>query len=715
MAKGIYVGVSETEKLTTFSDCPFPNFTTNTATDKYGTWTVSCSSQRNSTTYAAYNAFDTDTGTLWGSGKLTTNFAYVQLDFPQGVSIKPTTVMMTYASCGTGSCVQGYNPDTGEWVTIGNTSQLSTSDKVERFEYSGTVYFTAIRAYANAYSGSYAYVSNLKITAGTIKNVGQYTIAHKVTKAYVGAAEESLVVNGDFSNGLNGWILYDSNNYLSASTSEGILTLTMTSRSNNTWQTMISEKSFYFGNVGDLLYVSFEYSYNVDSVAADSYDDKCMIYIDNGSYDAFVSITNTSQAKTRYSNIFTSKDTNLHSFRFGMVGSANQYITISGIKLYNLTALYGAGNEPTQEWCDNNLEALKNLYKSKNGVARKVKKGYIGVGGVARPFFSAERKLEYYGTAESLTLSKIAFNGTSVGNYAIFAGGYDGNNVTATADAYGKNLAKSTPTSLSTARMSLASAKTNNYALFAGGQNNSSTYYKIVDAYDASLARSTPTALIIAVTLASGASAGNYAIFAGGYDGSERANVNAYDENLTRTNPTALSLAVRSLAGTNVGEYAIFAGGYTTVGKANAAAYNSSLVKTVLANLSVGRGYLAAASVGDYALFAGGNNTSGVYRNEVDSYNSSLVKTTPTELSVARQELSGASVDGYAIFAGGSDGSVKTTVDAYDVLLARSTPAFLSLARRALVGASVGDYAIFAGGQNASSTRYKMVDVYQTV
>ena len=84
-------------------------------------------------------------------------------------------------------------------------------------------------------------------------------------------------------------------------------------------------------------------------------------------------------------------------------------------------------------------------------------------------------------------------------------------------------LIRSTPTALSVARYALAGASVGNYALFAGGYDGSN-YRNTVDAYDASLVRSTPTALSVARYALAGASVGNYALFAGGYDGSNYRN-----------------------------------------------------------------------------------------------------------------------------------------------------------------------------------------------
>ena len=181
---------------------------------------------------------------------------------------------------------------------------------------------------------------------------------------------------------------------------------------------------------------------------------------------------------------------------------------------YDLTALYGAGNEPTLEWCDANIELLENLYKQQNSKARKVKKGYIGVAGIARPFFSAEQKLEYYGTADNLSTTKYRLAATSVGNYALFGGGYASSVYESTIDTYTSSLVKGTATDLSSARSYLAATNVGNYALFGGG--NASSALKIVDTYTSTLVKGTATHLSQSKGCLAATSVGNYALFGGG-------------------------------------------------------------------------------------------------------------------------------------------------------------------------------------------------------
>lgn len=75
-----------------------------------------------------------------------------------------------------------------------------------------------------------------------------------------------------------------------------------------------------------------------------------------------------------------------------------------GLTLVDLTAAFGAGNEPDQAWCDANIpftkttatvsrgtaHNVKNMFIGVDGKARKVKKAYVGVNSVARLFYQSK-------------------------------------------------------------------------------------------------------------------------------------------------------------------------------------------------------------------------------------------------------------------------------------------------------------------------------------
>ena len=73
--------------------------------------------------------------------------------------------------------------------------------------------------------------------------------------------------------------------------------------------------------------------------------------------------------------------------------------------------------------------------------------------------------------------------GVSVGNYALFAGGWGDDGYSSTIDAYNTDLVHSTPATLSVARCDFAGASVGDYALFAGGQDDDGYHRDTVDAY----------------------------------------------------------------------------------------------------------------------------------------------------------------------------------------------------------------------------------------
>lgn len=213
--------------------------------------------------------------------------------------------------------------------------------------------------------------------------VGVDSKARKVTKAYIGVAEDSLVANGDFSNGLNGWDLTNVNDgYISATVINDYLRVEMLKEKvgikilqTNPYSVVVGHVYYYGGYIkvpSDLSLLS-GISLNAAAVSI-TYD---------GMWHLCSRVVTATSTGSQGLYLFMG-NSGVNSLAIG------EWIEVKDIKLYDLTAMYGAGNEPTKNWCDNNLEALKELYKSQNGIARKIKKGYIGVNGVARLFYKSE-------------------------------------------------------------------------------------------------------------------------------------------------------------------------------------------------------------------------------------------------------------------------------------------------------------------------------------
>ena len=131
---------------------------------------------------------------------------------------------------------------------------------------------------------------------------------------------------------------------------------------------------------------------------------------------------------------------------------------------------------------NNVAKKIKGGYIGIDGVAKKIKKAYIGVGGVARPCWGGGGELTYYGTVTALSTARRYLAATSVGDYALFGGGYGGD-FSAVVDAYNSSLVRSTPPALSKARGSLAATSVGDYALFGGGYIGNDSVTNVVDAY----------------------------------------------------------------------------------------------------------------------------------------------------------------------------------------------------------------------------------------
>lgn len=359
---------------------------------------------------------------------------------------------------------------------------------------------------------------------------------------------------------------------------------------------------------------------------------------------------------------------------------------------------------------------VKKGYIGVGGKARKIKKAYVGVGGVARPFWGGG-ELAYYGEVTPLSQARSRAGATSVGNYAIFAGG--GTSLTSglpNVDAYNGSLVRSTPASLSDYANYPAATTVGNYAIFAGGFVHKTagnvTPYKTVTAYNASLTKSTATSMDATTGYQAAATVGNYALIGGGvkyaWSWSIVSTMYSYNSSLTKGTPAALTTARADAAAASVGNYAVFAGG--TVSKdaygrpwvsstfdmtTAVEAYDSSLTKTAVTSLDSYATGMAATSVGNYVLFGGGDRLQS--SETIDAYDSSLTKVYPkSDLSRNQYKATATTIGGFAIFAVGNK-----VVEAYDESLTKSIPAELPYNCYYGASASVGNYALFAIGDSS--------------
>lgn len=358
--------------------------------------------------------------------------------------------------------------------------------------------------------------------------------------------------------------------------------------------------------------------------------------------------------------------------------------------------------------------------------ARRVRKAYIGKNGVAKSFFSDLRTIIYGGRTNaplrmghsgSLTGNFGVINnvaGASVGNYAIFAGGDNGqsneHNYTDGVNAYDSSLTAQNIAQLSFSsvtdkwRSGMLSGVINNKAVFAGGYYLYKPLFSKVKvfrrpealSYNTSLTQTQLTDLSSSKCNCATANTTNHLIFAGWVNNTNSNTTDAYDNSLTRSTITALGTARYYLAGASIGEYAIFAGGKDdSTSYSLVECYDAALTKHTLENLSAIRTNFQGASFAGYAVFGGGT-TATPY---IDRYNASLTRDTTIALSSSRSNTAtgtlGSGIDKRLIFAGGDNKS--TVVDVFDASFTRTSYS-LSTGRTEATIVSVGNYALVAGG-----------------
>ena len=335
-------------------------------------------------------------------------------------------------------------------------------------------------------------------------------------------------------------------------------------------------------------------------------------------------------------------------------------------------------------------------------VARKIKKAYIGIGGVARPCWSGG-KLEYYGTITGgdLTRGSDKIGGTSNNKYAIFGGGTNssyGNRLEVY--GYNENLTKTVATNLSncSTEASMCTGSNGKYGIFAGGYQyyRGDKFYNTIDAYDETLTKATAT-LSTNINRHSGTKVGNYSVHLGGKTSSaqESGLVTAIDKSLTVQYLTQVTTGgYSSRESTN--KYAMFGrNGYSTL-----YAYDDQLTQTVHESPINGAFNDSAAATGNAVVFI--EQYSYGYSGNIACDNNFTFSTiAKPERNYSNQM--GCSFGDFAMFVGGvnwsgSQGYNTTDSYAYDSSLVLTQIGSLKYTRAYGAAKAVGNYAVVAGG-----------------
>ena len=279
------------------------------------------------------------------------------------------------------------------------------------------------------------------------------------------------------------------------------------------------------------------------------------------------------------------------------------------------------------------------------------------------------------GTATSLTYGFSNLVSASVGEHVLFGGGRCTNSPSSDMYAYSTaSVIQSKPYFLTNnVNGDCAATSVGNYALFGGGYNNGSVYFSSVDTYDTSLTKGTAADLTVAKQYLKATSIGNYALFAGGCGNYYNYNktVDTYNTSLTKGTATDLTYGRAGLGATSVGDYALFAGGYDNSNSFDIVeVYNNALTKCNSITLSQAFiNFNIAITIKNYALFGLGVVPNTYNRsNVINIYNKSLTRSIinhPTNLS----NSGCANVNNFLLVGGGSSSNYYYYADvlAYEV------------------------------------------------
>lgn len=267
-------------------------------------------------------------------------------------------------------------------------------------------------------------------------------------------------------------------------------------------------------------------------------------------------------------------------------------------------------------------------------------------------------------TAPAL-LSEGRYNlaATTLGQWTFFGGGdrLDPKNSistrvyvsTAVVDAYNESLTRDSAHPLSAASGGLGAATVGNWALFGGGYDiGAKSYRSFVCGYTTTLAAVPVAAPILAgqsqKTVAQASPDGKYALFAS-YD-----TITAYNEDLVKSVPTVMSVSRSGYAAATAGGYTLFAGGFLSTSASVVDAYDQFLTRTTPQALNVGRNGPVGATLDGYAIFTGGKNppSSYAYQQGFEVYDAYLVRTGGSQ-GIVGEGAGAAAVGGFALFAGG--------------------------------------------------------------
>ena len=171
-------------------------------------------------------------------------------------------------------------------------------------------------------------------------------IARKVKKGYIGVSP-NLVKNGDFSNGFENWNQVKPD-YVNYEIEDGKCKLTPITPYTTNYVLLRQGFGGYKISTGNVAYYALKYKAKLTNSGA-------YVAVRGETLKLYSSETETF-ASTR--TVLATDDSGVQITGINGLGEGD-YIILDDVKIYDLTNIFGAGNEPTKEWCDANLEALE--------------------------------------------------------------------------------------------------------------------------------------------------------------------------------------------------------------------------------------------------------------------------------------------------------------------------------------------------------------------
>lgn len=317
-----------------------------------------------------------------------------------------------------------------------------------------------------------------------------------------------------------------------------------------------------------------------------------------------------------------------------------------------------------------------------------------------------------------------------VAGQVLIAGGRAVNSLFATVDIYDDASGRWSTASLSVARTNLAATSVGPYALFAGGSTSFTSSTNVIDVYDSGTGTWSTVTLGQARYDLSAVTVGGKAIFAGGATGGPgtavpSAFVDIYDSSVGPPNDplawstTSLGLARGNMGAAAAGDCAVFAGGLNGMAVDNVDIYCASTGTWSTTTLSQPRmPKFAAVGVGTKVYIAGGLLNPGIPTDLIEIYDTVTGVWSQRFLSSPRVLFTATAFGNTIFFAGGTPnlGAQTPVYDVVEVLDATTDtwepPMSLSQARCALGAARVGNKILFAGG-NTGPSPSAVVDIYE--